>query len=45
MKDFEIAGNRQDYSNAFWEVRAKYVADNLHIAAIFIAILIVLTWA
>ena len=47
MKDFEIAGNRQDYSNAFWEVRAKYVADNLHIAAIFIAILIVLriAWA
>lgn len=42
MEDFEIAGNREGYSDAFWEVRNKALQKNLSIALIIIIILIVL---
>lgn len=42
MEHFEIAGNREGYSDAFWEVRNKSLQKNLSTALIIIIILIVL---
>ena len=47
MKHFKIAGNRVDYSEAFWEVRAEKIGEYLPYAFGFIIFLIVLriAWA
>lgn len=47
MEHFKIAGNREDYSEAFWEVRSQNIADYLPIAFGVIIALIVLriAWA
>lgn len=47
MEHFEIAGDRIQYSDAYWQVRRDQVADNIGKAFIFIIILIVLriAWA
>lgn len=42
MEHFEIAGNREGYSDAFWEVRNKSLQKNLSTALIIIILLIVL---
>lgn len=42
MEHFEIAGNREGYSDAFWEVRNKSLQKNLSTALIIIIILIAL---
>lgn len=42
MEHFEIAGNREGYSDAFWEVRNKSLQKNLSAALIIIIILIVI---
>lgn len=42
MKDFEIAGNRAGYSDAFWEVRNKAIQKYLGPFLICVLILIVL---
>lgn len=42
MEDFEIAGNREGYSNAFWEVRNKAIQKHLGTVLIILVILIVL---
>ena len=41
MEHFEIAGNRNDYSNAFWEVRNEVIQNNLWWVMLIIFILIV----
>jgi hypothetical protein len=42
MEDFEIAGNREGYSNAFWEVRNKAIQKHLGKFLIIVIILILL---
>ena len=42
MEDFEIAGNREGYSEAFWEVRNKAIQEYLGAVLIVIIILIIL---
>lgn len=46
MKDFEIAGNREGFSNAFWEVRnktiQKYLGAFLIVVVLLVAIKIIL---
>jgi len=42
MEHFEIAGNRGQYSEAYWEVRSKQLSDNLPIFAAVIVVLIIL---
>lgn len=42
MTHFEIAGNREGYSDAFWEVRNKSLQQNLSIALMIILLLIIL---
>lgn len=42
MEDFEIAGNREGYSNAFWEVRNKSIQKHLGTVLIILIVLIVL---
>ena len=42
MEHFEIAGNREGYSDAFWEVRNKSLQKNLSTALIIIIILVAL---
>lgn len=42
MEHFEIAGNRTDYSNAFWEVRNEKIQKNLWwVIAIIFALIII----
>lgn len=47
MEHFEIAGNRQDYSEAYWQVRSDSVSKNLKWFALVLLIIIVLriAWA
>lgn len=40
MEDFEIAGNREGYSDAFWEVRNKSIQKHLGTVLIILFILI-----
>lgn len=42
MEDFKIAGNREGYSNAFWEVRNEVIQKYLGIVLVIILILIIL---
>ena len=42
MKDFEIAGNREGYSEAYWEVRNKQIQKYLGPFLIVIVLLVVL---
>lgn len=42
MEHFEIAGNREGYSNAFWEVRNKSIQKHLGTVLIVLVILIAL---
>ena len=43
MYHFEIAGNRVDYSNAFWEVRNAHLQSSLGtVIIIFIVVLLIL---
>lgn len=47
MEHFEIAGNRTDYSEAYWEVRSQSLSENLHWFALVLFIIVVLriAWA
>jgi streptogramin lyase len=47
MEHFEIAGDRDQYSNAYWEVRRDQIGDNISKAFIFLLVIIVLriAWA
>lgn len=47
MEHFEIAGNREDYSEAYWEVRSTSLSKNLKWFALVLVIFIVLriAWA
>lgn len=47
MEHFEIAGNREDYSEAYWEVRSTSLSENLQWYALVILILVILriAWA
>lgn len=42
MEHFEIAGNRADYSEAFWEVRSTQISEILPTVAVVLVLLIVL---
>ncbi len=45
LEQFEIAENKQGYSEAFWEVRDAWLQDNFGTVAIVVMILIVLIMA
>lgn len=47
MEHFEIAGNREDYSEAYWEVRSQSLSDNLQWFALALLIIVILriAWA
>lgn len=41
LQSYEIANNKEGYSNAYWEVRDLWISDNIVVALIVIGVLLV----